>query len=136
MCCPPYNAEVKLLMRYLLALAITTASFYCFSQDKVLESDCGESQRQANECAWKEFAIADQKLNRTYRDVMGQISSASKTALRAEQRKWLKELEPKCEEEAGPRETGGQIWVMEFYYCMAAETSTRTKLITAWAKKK
>lgn len=123
-------------MRYLLAVAIAATPFYCFSQSKSPESDCGDSQRQANECAWKEFAIADQNLNRTYRDVMQVIPRASKTTLRTEQRKWLKGLEPKCEEEAGPRETGGQIWKMEFYYCMAAETSKRTKLIEAWAKKK
>jgi uncharacterized protein YecT (DUF1311 family) len=117
-------------------VAISTASFLCFSQDKVPALDCSESQRQANECAWKRFAIADQKLNRTYRDVTRRISPASKTELRAEQRKWLKELEPTCEEDVGPRETGGQIWKMEFYNCMAVETSSRTKMIETWAKKK
>ena len=123
-------------MRHRLALALATASLYCFSQDTAGKSDCGESQRQANECARKGFAIADRKLNRMYREVMGRIPPKSKVTLRTDQRRWLKELEPKCDAENGPRETAGAIWPMEFYNCMATAASARTKIVEAWGSKK
>lgn len=132
----PLAVKVRLLMRTVFALAVATASPTCFSQADSPDIDCAESQRSANECAWKEYAIADQKLNRAYRRVLSALPAASKASLRAEQREWLKNLQPACDEEAGPVETGGQIRTMDFYYCMAAETSARTKAIEALGKKK
>jgi uncharacterized protein YecT (DUF1311 family) len=128
--------KAQSLMRGFFALAVAAASLNCFSQADSTAIDCAESQRSANECAWKEYAIADQKLNRTYRRVLSALPAASKTSLRAEQREWLKNLQPACDEEAGPVETGGQIRTMDFYYCMAAQTAARTKAIEAWGKKK
>jgi uncharacterized protein YecT (DUF1311 family) len=71
-----------------------------------------------------------------YREVKRRIPPESKLTLRIDQRQWLKELEPKCDAETGPREMAGEIWRMEFYNCMTAATSARTKVVEAWERKK
>jgi uncharacterized protein YecT (DUF1311 family) len=128
-------------MRVLLLLMLSVISHPCFSQEAQASPeprcDDGEyhSQSFQNECADKRFTAADKKLNETYQSVLRSLGLQGKKKLRAEQRVWLKQLEPLCEEAIGPRAEGGSMWPMEFNACKETETGKRIEALKLWLKK-
>ena len=95
-----------------------------------------ESQAKQNACAELRYRAADLELNRAYKTLVAQLPSKDLPRLRAEQRAWLKALEPGCSEPLGPRHQAGNMWAMEFYDCLAQATAHRTKALAKWAKPK
>ena len=60
--------------------------------------DYSGNQAQMNSCAIQDFQVADKQLNSTYKQKMLSLSKADKTKLITEQRAWLKEQKPKCQQ--------------------------------------
>jgi uncharacterized protein YecT (DUF1311 family) len=122
-------------MRILLVLILSFPSYPCFSQEQQEspEPRCDDrdyhSQAFQNDCADKRFTAADKKLNEIYQSVLRSLGPKAKKKLRSEQRAWLKQLEPKCEEAIGPRKNGGSMWIMEFYDCKESEIGKRIEAL-------
>jgi uncharacterized protein YecT (DUF1311 family) len=94
-----------------------------------------ESQAKQNQCAEMRYRNADRVLNLRYKQLLSKLSAQAGTNLRQEQREWLQKLEPGCRAPLGPLENAGSMWAMEFYDCMAQETSARTKALASWPAK-
>ncbi|MEJ8847506.1 lysozyme inhibitor LprI family protein [Variovorax rhizosphaerae] len=82
-------------------------------------------------CASQDFSVADRELNTTYKAVMRALSPDAQTALRIEQRGWLKKLEPDCIADVGDPATSGTIWPQEFTECKTQATKKRTQELRA-----
>jgi uncharacterized protein YecT (DUF1311 family) len=78
-------------------------------------------------CASQDFAAADRELNKSYKSAMSALPPDAQSALRTEQRAWLKKLEPDCIAEVGDPATSGTIWAQEFTYCKTQLTRKRTQ---------
>ena len=89
------------------------------------------NQQQLNACAVRDFRTADAALNIRYGDVMKSLSPEMRTALRSEQRAWLKGRDPACKSESKLSE-GGSIWPLEFYSCLEQSTRKRTAGLDRW----
>lgn len=90
--------------------------------------NCDQNQQTMNACAQQRYAKADESLNRIYRRNMKQQSdTAAQQALREAQRAWIVYRDKDCAVEAGPRETSGSIWPLQYYGCMERHTVRRTE---------
>jgi uncharacterized protein YecT (DUF1311 family) len=92
------------------------------------------NQLELNNCAINDFTAADAQLNAKYKVVMAQLPTSKQKALRSEQRKWLKQRDPKCKAEAKDSE-GGSIWTLIFMGCLQTATEQRTKALETWQNK-
>lgn len=89
--------------------------------------DCGKNQQAMNLCAEQRYAKADAALNRTYRrNLKAQPDDAARQRLRDAQRAWISYRDKDCAVEAGPRETAGSIWPLQYYGCLERHTMRRT----------
>jgi len=98
------------------------------SQAGYRSEDCGRYmvQMEMNQCAERNFQAADDALNQLYRQVMDATRTpAARQSLIADERVWITERDARCAREAGPRETGGSIWPLEFATCQTRETNAR-----------
>jgi uncharacterized protein YecT (DUF1311 family) len=89
------------------------------------------NQQQLNACAVRDYRAADAALNNRYREVMAELPTGPRIALRQEQRDWLRHRDPACKTEARSSE-GGSIWPLEFYGCLETSTRERTRQLEAW----
>lgn len=114
--------------------ALITSSIASHASTEKPQCGDGEYHWQGfqNECAAKRYWAADKALNAVYRSAMDKLAAEQKANLRQQQRKWLKTLESNCKESAGPRETSGNMWEMEYYDCLASTTAERTKELRNW----
>ena len=92
-------------------------------------------QQEMNACAVRDYRAADAKLNIRYAAVMQSLSVERRSALRVEQREWLRRRDPDCKAEAAPSE-GGSIWPLEFYGCLEKSTVERIRKIDRWEARK
>ena len=89
------------------------------------------NQQQMNACAVRDFRAADAALNIRYREVMAELPTAPRVALRKEQRDWLRRRDPACKAEARASE-GGSIWPLVFHACLEKASRERTTELEAW----
>ncbi|UST55341.1 lysozyme inhibitor LprI family protein [Comamonadaceae bacterium OTU4NAUVB1] len=89
------------------------------------------NQQQMNACAVRDFRAADAALNIRYREVMAELPTAPRVALRKEQRDWLRRRDPACKTEARASE-GGSIWPLVFHACLEKASRERTTELEAW----
>ena len=89
------------------------------------------NQQQLNACAVRDFRAADAALNIRYREVMAELPTAPRVALRKEQRDWLRRRDPACKTEARASE-GGSIWPLVFHACLEKASRERTTELEAW----
>jgi len=90
--------------------------------------DCGRYmvQMEMNQCAERNFQAADDALNQLYRQIMDTLRDPrARQSLIADERVWITQRDAICAREAGPRETGGSIWPLEFATCQTRETNAR-----------
>lgn len=89
--------------------------------------DCDKNQQTMNLCAQQRYDKADAALNRTYnRNLKAQPDEAAQQRLREAQRAWISYRDKDCAVEAGPRETSGSIWPLQYYGCLERHTMRRT----------
>lgn len=82
------------------------------------------------------YAAADKALNAAYAAVRARLDDAGKTALRDEQRAWIKTRDATCSEariaaESGGDVTGGSAMTLEVAGCKAGLTEARAKQLAA-----
>lgn len=112
-----------------VAATVTVALAQASAATPVLAAqNCDQNQQTMNACAQQRYAKADESLNRIYRrNMKRQSDTAAQQALREAQRAWIVYRDKDCAVEAGPRETSGSIWPLQYYGCMERHTVRRTE---------
>jgi uncharacterized protein YecT (DUF1311 family) len=88
--------------------------------------DEASTQLEMNICAGEDFKLADEELNRLYKEKMAALETKdSKDRLRDMQRAWVVFRDKACFYEAGPREEGGSGWLLDDAICMEYHTKKR-----------
>ena len=90
------------------------------------------TQQDLNERLYRSFEEADIELNRIYKHLMVTLSAEKKTALKIEQRAWLKDRDPKCRKEADEESGGGSMWGMSYHACREIATRARIGELEKW----
>lgn len=83
----------------------------------------------------QDYEAADRRLNTRYKQIMAELPPAARSALRTEQRAWVKARDSGCKEKVKDSEEGS-MWPMEYFGCLAAVTNQRTRELQEWAVKK
>ena len=110
----------------LAAAAAVSAQTQAGTQSQAMQ-DCDRNQQTMNLCAQQRYDKADAALNRTYsRNLKAQPDEAAQQRLREAQRAWISYRDKDCAVEAGPRETSGSIWPLQYYGCLERHTMRRT----------
>lgn len=86
---------------------------------------------EMNICAGQEYKVADQKLNRVYRQLQSKLNSKQKQRLTNAQLAWIKFRDTNCNYERGQFE-GGTMASQVGTYCLAAMTEKRTKELESY----
>ncbi|MEH3085878.1 MAG: lysozyme inhibitor LprI family protein [Xylophilus ampelinus] len=95
------------------------------------DCDPAGTQQQMDACAVRDFQAADSRLNIRYRERMESLPQEGRTALRQEQRAWLRARDPGCKEQVR-RHEGGSAWPLAFYACLEQATRNRTGELERW----
>ena len=85
-----------------------------------------------NACAVRDFQAADIQLNIRYGEVMNGLAPGQRTALRQQQRGWLKSRDARCKTAVRDSE-GGSVLPLVFNACLEKATRARTAEIERWA---
>ena len=96
---------------------------------------CADAQDQnaMNRCAQEEYKKADAQLNKAYQQLLAKLETAYQEKLKTAQRAWLVFRDAHCECEAFAFD-GGSMQPMIRGYCLAGETTARTKQLQAMLK--
>ncbi|MEG5265880.1 lysozyme inhibitor LprI family protein [Pseudomonas sp. JDS28PS106] len=90
--------------------------------------DCDASQASMNQCAAKELASLDARLNQQYKTQMAWLQSpAKKQALKDAQVKWIAFRDADCGYEAGNAGDGGSMWPLVQSNCLIKHTRVRVE---------
>ena len=87
------------------------------------------NQQEMDDCAQRDYRVADAALNIMYTRVMARLPVAAQVPLRKEQRAWLRQRDMQCKAQTRSSE-GGPIWTLEYFSCLQASTEKRTKELT------
>jgi uncharacterized protein YecT (DUF1311 family) len=124
--------DPEMLMR-LLFLSVCLAFLAAASTASAQECDRNDdSQQMMTICAGADFAAADAKLNKAYKDIVGQNEEQANKLLQTAQRAWIAFRDAECEYATVDSE-GGSIHPMEVSQCLTRLTNERTKQLTAGA---
>ena len=82
------------------------------------------------DCIGSETKRQDVRLNKAYKEVMGQLSPARKNQLREAQRAWLKYRDANCSFYSDP--DGGTLATVNANDCLMSATAARAKEIEAF----
>lgn len=86
---------------------------------------------EMNICAGQEYKVADQKLNRVYRQLQSKLNGKQKQRLTNAQLAWIKFRDTNCNYEKGQFE-GGTMASQVGTYCLAGMTEKRTKELESY----
>jgi uncharacterized protein YecT (DUF1311 family) len=88
--------------------------------------DKAETTVELNECAAKEYKLADAELNKTYKQVMARFGDEGyKSALRESHLAWLKYRDLNCDFQSYMSKAGS-IHPIEYAFCRTEMTQART----------
>lgn len=107
-------------------LAIASLLFLsCFPLTS-FSKDCGDltTQYDMNQCALKEYQIADRELNRLYNAYRARLNDSQKREIRDIQRTWAKFRDLSCEFESSSVQ-GGSAYPFVFQSCLTLMTHER-----------
>ena len=111
-----------MLNKILLGITISISSMAISMQ--------AQTQGEMNADAGKAYNKADKELNAVYKKLVAKLSDAEKSALKTQQRNWIKIKESDCKKEADEYE-GGSMAPMILYNCLEEKTIQRTKELRA-----
>lgn len=111
----------------------TCENLYSIAQDasEHCNRDGNASQSEINACVNQDYQSADKEINDVYKNLLSQLSLNEQVILRKDQRKWLKELEPYCSDDAAEY-TGGSYWAFAYYSCKTIQTEGRIQILQNW----
>jgi len=102
------------------------------SADKI-NCDEASTQYEMNVCAGEQLRLADEELNRLYKEKLDTLTS-DRESFRDMQRAWLVFRDKACFYETGPREEGGSSWPLSNAMCMEYHTKKRIEDIKKYLK--
>lgn len=117
-------------MAVIAALLVNVHFAYAQNDSTVDDAmkNCDRDQQTMNICASHRYEVADNALNRTYRDTIGKLQDANaRKRLRDAQRAWIMFRDKDCLAQTGPREEAGSIWPLQHFACMEQHTLRRTE---------
>ena len=117
------------LLRALLVVLLTVMLSSVWAEEQCHSEG---TQAQMNVCAFRDFKVTDQELNRVYQTLMDSLIPERQKKLREEQRAWLKERDPKCQKDANDVAEGGSMWPMIFNGCLEELTKIRIEQLRQW----
>jgi uncharacterized protein YecT (DUF1311 family) len=88
-----------------------------------------QTQSEINDCAAKDARAADERLNRAYRNMMGNVDAEDKAKLVAAQRAWIAFRDADC---AFWSSGGGSIAPWSYSSCIADHSRARAKELDGW----
>jgi len=124
---------MKVISRLIVLALFAFTQGVAWSQTQV-ECNYAGTQAQMNTCAMRDFNTADGELNRIYKKLIASLKPEGKKSLRAEQRAWLKQRDPKCKMEANSEAEGGSMWPMVYNSCREQLTKARILQLRKWKK--
>ena len=120
---------MNIILRALLLLLLTVMLSSAWAEE---QCNSEGTQAQMNVCAFRDFKVTDQELNRVYKKLMDSLIPERQKKLREEQRAWLKERDPKCQKDANDVAEGGSMWPMIFNGCLEELTKIRIEQLRQW----
>ena len=139
---PPFKMKEGLMHRaakamflYLLSAATIVGPVSAQTQSQIERrytpalkrciDNSGYGDAAMTECYDIELSVQDGRLNQAYKMVMLRLSAARKTALKNEERAWVKRRDAVCQRHAAP-EAGGTMYDVMLSSCLVDETISRT----------
>ncbi len=122
---------MKRVLLGVAAMTLLIAAAHAGVYDNTTKCNPNGNQQEMNTCAREDYRAADAALNIRYGEVMKPLSPQVRSALRTEQRNWLKSRDPTCKREANAYE-GGSMWPLVLDSCLARLTRTRTTELDRW----
>jgi uncharacterized protein YecT (DUF1311 family) len=89
-----------------------------------------DSQQMMNICADADYQAADARLNKTYKDLVGEDDEKTNKLLQAAQRAWISFRDAECAYSTADSE-GGSIHPLEVSQCLTELTNERVKQLTS-----
>ena len=120
---------MNIILRALILLLLTVMPSSAWAEEQCHYEG---TQAQMNVCAFRDFKVTDQELNRVYKKLMDSLIPERQKKLREEQRAWLKERDPKCQKDANDVAEGGSMWPMMFNGCLEELTKIRIEQLRQW----
>ena len=116
---------MKVLLPFLLSMVFVLIATTAHAESPSKKLNCLEvtTQTEMNECAAERFKVADDELNRLYKEKLATLE-ADRESFRDMQRAWVVFRDKACLYESGPVE-GGSMWALEHFNCMEYHTKKR-----------
>lgn len=113
-------------MRCILLAMITL-----IMSDLALADDCGNAgpQMAMNQCTANQYAVADQKLNKTYQAVLKRAESPQRELLKKAQQAWMVSRDADCELLSSRNELGS-VRPMIHNLCLTDKTNEREAFLS------
>lgn len=117
-------------MRCILLAMITL-----IMSDLALADDCGNAgpQMAMNQCTANQYAVADQKLNKTYQAVLKRAESPQRELLKKAQQAWMVSRDADCEL-LSSRNKLGSVRPMIHNLCLTDKTNEREAFFSVLLK--
>ena len=117
-------------MRCILLAMITL-----IMSDLALADDCGNAgpQMAMNQCTANQYAVADQKLNKTYQAVLKRAESPQRELLKKAQLAWMVSRDADCELLSSRNELGS-VRPMIHNLCLTDKTNEREAFLSVLLK--
>ena len=117
-------------MRCILLTMITL-----IMSDLALADDCGNAgpQMAMNQCTANQYAVADQKLNKTYQAVLKRAESPQRELLKKAQLAWVVSRDADCELLSSRNELGS-VRPMIHNLCLTDKTNEREAFLSVLLK--
>ena len=117
-------------MKYILLTMITLVM-----SDLALADDCGNAgpQMAMNQCTANQYAVADQKLNKTYQAVLKRAESPQRELLKKAQQAWMVSRDADCELLSSRNELGS-VRPMIHNLCLTDKTNEREAFFSVLLK--
>ncbi len=117
-------------MRCILLAMITL-----IMSDLALADDCGNAgpQMAMNQCTANQYAVADQKLNKTYQAVLKRAESPQRELLKKAQQAWMVSRDADCELLSSRNELGS-VRPMIHNLCLTDKTNEREAFLSVLLK--
>lgn len=118
------NGKLQSKTEYSNGIAIGNESQSVNTEYDSTDSNEEENDMSRNIKSAEELEVADKKLNAIYKQVIAVLNETEKTALRHEQRKWIKNRDISCEEETKDSK-GGSLYNAFLNNCEKEKTEKR-----------
>jgi uncharacterized protein YecT (DUF1311 family) len=109
-----------------------TASMPSSATSAALSCQDAFTTQEMIHCAGLNAMAADDELNEVYKKLKASLSPNQQWRLVKSERRWLKQLEPRCKESTDDEVGTGSMWQQVNLQCIADATKMRTIELQRW----